>query len=325
MTFTDLICEDCLKGEKLEYKPTRDGLGDALVSIGEKDENVVALNADLEGSVRHAAFADKFPDRSFQVGVAEQNMASIALGLALYGKVPFFSSFAAFSPGINFSQIRLALISGANIKIASTHYGLNIGPDGVTAQMLSDVSMMRALPTLVIITPVDYRQAIQAVWEAYKYQGPVYLRFTREKFPIFMKEDSHFEIGKGQVLREGTDVTIISTGSMVYSAIEASKTLADAGIFAEIINIHTIKPIDRELIISSAEKTNAVLTFEEHQIYGGLGSAVAEVLGQYRPTKMKIIGVNDEFGETGSSKELLESRGLTAEKLVEHTRNFLQK
>lgn len=312
-----------VENNKPDALPTRDGYGKAIVDIATKDTSVVALNADLEGSVRLAEFTEQFPERSIQVGVSEQNMASVATGLALYGKIPFLSSFAAFSPGLNFSQIRLACYSDANIKVASSHYGLNIGEDGVSAQMLEDVAMMRAVPKLLVITPVDYNQTYQAVWEVYKYKGPVYIRFTRNKFPIFMKEDSHFELGKAQVLKEGSQVTIFVTGSLAFRTLEASAILAKEGIDVRVVNIHTIKPIDVEEVVNSAKFTGKVLTVEEHQVNGGMGSAIAEVLSTYHPTRMEKIGVNDEFGETGSPDNLLLSKGLTKENIISKVRSLI--
>ena len=320
----DYLLEKYINNEQLDLKATRDAYGEAMVVLGEENLNVVALNANLEGSVRLSEFTKKFPERSIQVGVAEQNMASIATGLALYGKIPYYSSFAAFSPGLNFSQIRLACISDANIKIASTHYGLNVGADGVTAQMLEDVAMLRALPNMTIVTPADANQAYQSVFEASKIHGPIYLRFTRVECPVFMKKESPFEIGKAQVLNEGNNITLIASGSMVMEALLTAKELEKNSIAAEVLNIHTLKPIDEEAIINSAKKTGAVITIEENSIYGGLGSAVSEVLSQNHPVKVKIIGTKG-FGESGTKDELYSSRGLTMGHIVEEARGMVKR
>lgn len=319
----EYIRDNYAEGLDVQLVATRDAYGEAMVELGKENDQVVALNADLESSVRLTAFREAFPSRSIQVGVAEQNMASIATGLALYGKIPFMSSFAAFSPTMNLSQIRLASLSQAHIKVASTHYGVNIGEDGSSAQMLEDVGFMRSIPNVTIITPVDALQTYQAVFEAAKLEGVVYLRFTREKFPLMMREGAPFEIGKGQVLRSGDDVTIIATGSMLHTAIESAKSLQLENIGARVINIHTIKPIDTDLIATAAKETNAIVTIEEHQAVGGLGSAVAEVVSEYHPAKIRIIGVDDEFGESGTPQELYESKALTVERVEKEVKELL--
>lgn len=301
---------------KLEHKPTRDAYGKAIVEIGQADEKVVTLNADLEGSVRLAEFTKQFPKRSIQVGVAEQNMALVSLGLALYGKIPFMSSFASFSPGLNYSQIRLACISNANVKVASSHYGINIGEDGLTAQMLEDVSMMRVLPNMKVITPADYNQTIQAVWEVYKAFGPMYIRFTRGSFPIIFKPNSPFQIGKGQILKWGTKLTLVCTGSMVFNTLKVAAELEQSGISVEVINIHTVKPLDEEVILESARKTGKVIVIEEHQKQGGLGSAIAVLLGEKFPCQLNIIAIDDEFGESGPPEELYKLKGLDVEGIL---------
>lgn len=310
------ILKENYKNEKeLEQKAIREGFGAGLVSAAEHDENIVVLNADLPGSLKLENFIEKYPKRYFQVGVAEQNMAGIATGLEHYGKVPFITSFAAFSPGLNFSQIRLACLDHQNIKVVGSHYGLNTGPDGSSAQMLSDVAMMKSLAGMTIISPADYNQAIAATQAIAKLNGPAYLRVTRAKFPVFINPEVEFEIGKGQLLIEGSDVTVITTGSMVYETLMAATQLVEQGKSIEVINIHTVKPLDEEIIIKSAQKTGKVVVIEEHNIWGGLGESVARVLGEKHPTPLKLIGMNDQFGESGEHKELWKKYGFDRDSL----------
>ncbi len=270
----DYLINNYFDEEKLEKKAIREGFGIGIVAVGDTNSDVVVLNADLPGSLKINEFAKKFPERYFQVGVAEQNMAGIGHGLAQYGKTPFISSFAAFSPGLNYSQIRLAAISRVNLKIVGSHYGLNTGSDGATAQMLEDVAMMKTLPGMVILNPCDFVQAIQATKAISEYSGIGYLRVTREKFPVFIDPKSDFKIGKAQKFFDGNDLTVISTGSMVYEALSTCYALRDEYKF-DFLNIHTIKPLDEKAILESAKKTGKVIVIEEHNIIGGLGESVA--------------------------------------------------
>jgi len=292
--------------KNLEMLPTRDGYGKGLLKAGEKDERVVVLCADLAESTRSHWFKEKYPERFIEVGVAEQNMATIAAGLANYGKIPFISSYAAFSPGRNNEQIRTTIsLNNLPVKIAGAHAGVSVGPDGATHQALEDIALMRVQPNMVVISPCDAIEAEKATYAAAFNDKPTYLRFAREKTPVFTTEKMPFEIGKAIVLREGKDVTIIACGPLVYEALLATETLAKEGIEAEVINNHTIKPLDKKTILASVKKTGCVVTVEEHQIMGGMGSAVAEVLAQNLPTPIEFIGMKDSFGQSGTPDELL--------------------
>lgn len=297
----------------IEQVPTRNGYGEGLVRAGEKDERVVALCADLSESTRSEMFQKKFPNRYVQVGVAEQNMATVAAGLALAGKIPFMASYASFSPGRNNEQIRTTIaIGSANVKIVGAHAGISVGPDGATHQALEDMGLMRMLPHMNVVYPCDALEARKATEEAARIEGPVYLRFAREKTPLFTTEKTPFRFGKTEVFWEGTDVSIIACGPLVYEALLAAHALAQKGISAEVLNCHTIKPLDKEGILKSVRKTKAVVTVEEHQVAGGLGGAVAELLAQEFPVHMEFVGVHDRFGESGEPRELLEAFHLTA-------------
>jgi len=293
----------------LDKKSLRAGWGDGIVSLASKNPNIVVLNADLPGSLKLEKFIAQFPERYIQVGVAEQNMAGIASGMALAWKIPFMTSFAAFSPGLNFSQIRLAAISHLPLKIIGSHYGLNVGPDGVSAQMESDIALMRCLPTVRVLSPADYTQTIQMIETIGGENTTDYIRVTRADFPVFL-DTADFEIGKAQKLLEGGDLTIISTGSMVYESLMVAKELIASGIGVDFLNIHTIKPLDRESIIGSASKTKKVVVIEEHNIEWGLWDAVASVLCESCPTHLLKIGINDTFWESGSHKDLWMKYGL---------------
>jgi len=309
-----------------EKKDTRSGFGDALTQLGQENENVVALCADLTGSLKMNDFAKNHPERFFQTGIAEANMTGLAAGLALSGKIPFIGTFAVFAAGRNYDQIRLALAySYTNVKIAASHSGISVGEDGASHQMIEDLAMMRSLPNMVVINPCDYNQTKAATLAAAEYFGPVYLRFGRPKVPVFMPNNIDFKIGKAITLNEGTDLTIIATGHPVWETIEAAQELEKQGISVEIINIHTIKPIDSAAIIASAKKTGAVLTVEEHSILGGLGDAVAHVLVQNFPVPMEYIGINDTFGESGKSNQLYEKYGLTPQNIVNKALNLLER
>lgn len=294
----------------LGKKDTRSGFGDGLLELGRTNPNVVGLCADLTGSLKMNAFQDEFPDRFFQVGIAEANMMGLAAGMTIGGKIPFTGTFANFSTGRVYDQIRQSIAySGKNVKICASHAGLTLGEDGATHQILEDIGMMKMLPHMTVINPCDYNQTKAATIAIADHEGPVYLRFGRPKVPIFIPEDMPFEIGKGILLSEGSDVTIVATGHLVWKALEAAKELETKGISAEVINIHTIKPLDEDIIVKSAKKTGAVVTAEEHQILGGLGGSVAQTLAKHAPTPIQFVGVNDQFGESGKPDELLDKYG----------------
>ncbi len=300
-----------------ESKDTRSGFGAALLELGTTHPEVVALCADLTGSLKMGDFRDAHPDRFFQVGIAEANMISMAAGMTIGGKIPFTGTFANFSTGRVYDQIRQSVAySEKNVKICASHAGLTLGEDGATHQILEDIGMMKMLPNMTVICPADYEQTRQATLAIADIQGPVYLRFGRPKLPVFYKENAPFEIGKAQKLMEGDDVTIIATGYMVWEAIQAGLILREQGIHADVINMHTIKPLDSKAIIESASRTGRVVTAEEHQRWGGLGGSVAQVLAQHHPTPMRMVAVDDQFGESGTPKQLMEKYGLTADVIV---------
>ena len=305
---------------------TRDAYGKALAELGAKYDNLVVLDADLAGATKTGVFKKAFPDRHFDCGIAEGNMMSIAAGLATTGLVPFASSFAMFAAGRAFEQVRNS--SGyphLNVKIGATHGGISVGEDGASHQCCEDFALMRSIPGMTVICPADGIEAEAAVKAAYEMEGPVYLRFGRLAVPQFHSEDFRFVIGKGEVLREGSDVAIIANGLMVYEAIQAGQALAEAGISAMVINMATVKPLDGELVLEAARKCGRVITCEEHSIIGGLGEAVAAVLCEKLPTPMRRIGVNDEFGHSGPAVPLLKQFGLCAEHIVEVARDFCGK
>lgn len=300
-----------------EKKDTRSGFGAGLLELGRNNPNVVALCADLTGSLKMDAFAKEFPDRFFQVGIAEANMMGIAAGLTIGGKIPFTGTFANFSTGRVYDQIRQSIAySGKNVKICASHAGLTLGEDGATHQILEDIGLMRMLPDMVVINTCDFNQTKAATIAISKHIGPVYLRFGRPSVPVFTPQDMLFEIGKAIVLNEGTDVTILATGHLVWKAIEAGEVLASKGINAEIINIHTIKPLDEQAVLSSVEKTKCVVTAEEHNIFGGLGECIAGLLAKHNPYPVEMVAVNDSFGESGTPDELMEKYGLTSGNIV---------
>jgi transketolase len=303
--------------EILGQKDTRSGFGAGLHEAGKLDSNVVALCADLTGSLMMDAFKDEFPERFIQAGIAEANMISASAGLATGGKIPFAGTFANFATGRVYDQIRQSVAySHKNVKICASHAGLTLGEDGATHQILEDLGLMKMLPGMVVINPCDYNQTKAATMAIAKYDGPCYLRFGRPKWPVFIPEDMPFEIGKALMLNEGKDVTIFATGHMVWKAIEAGHALAEKGIDAEVVNIHTIKPLDRDAILASAKKTGCVVSAEEHQMNGGLGDSIAQLLGRELPTPMEYVAVNDSFGESGTPDQLLEKYGLTTAVIV---------
>ncbi len=298
------------KYENTGSKDTRSGFGEGLHELGKENENVVALCADLTGSLKMNAFQNEFPDRFVQVGIAEANMMGIAAGLTIGGKIPFTGTFANFSTGRVYDQIRQSIAySCKNVKICASHAGLTLGEDGATHQILEDIGLMKMLPHMVVINPCDFNQTKAATKAIAAYEGPVYLRFGRPKVPNFTAVDQKFEIGKAVLLEEGTDVTIIATGHLVWKAIEASEILAEKGIDAEVINMHTIKPLDARAILESVRKTRCVVTAEEHQMNGGLGDSVAQLLSRELPTAQEYVGVDDSFGESGKPEELLTKYG----------------
>ncbi len=305
---------------------TRDSYGNALVELGQEHEDLIVLDADLAAATKTGTFRKAFPERHWDIGIAEANMAGIAAGLSTCGKVPFISSFAMFAAGRAYEQVRNSIgYPKLNVKIGATHAGISVGEDGASHQCLEDLALMREIPGMVVINPSDDVEAKAAVKAAYEHVGPVYLRFGRLAVPVINdRPDYKFEIGKGVVLKEGKDVTIFATGLEVNETLEAEKLLAADGINAEIINIHTIKPIDKELVVASAKKTGKVVTVEEHSVIGGLGSAVAEVLCEEAPTKMLRIGVNDTFGESGPALELIHKYGLDAEGIYNKVKAFVK-
>ncbi|MBQ6632581.1 MAG: transketolase family protein [Ruminococcus sp.] len=311
----------------LQKKATRESYGEALAELGDKYENLYVFDADLAAATKTGIFKKKFPERHFDCGIAESNMMGVAAGMAATGKIPFASTFAMFAAGRAFEQVRNSIgYPHLNVKIGATHAGISVGEDGATHQCNEDIALMRTIPGMVVINPADDVEAKAAVEAAINYEGPVYMRFGRLAAPIFNDPASYkFEIGKGITLREGKDITIVATGLMVYEAIQAAETLAAEGIDAGVINIHTIKPIDEDLIAAAAAKTGLLLTVEEHSVIGGLGSAVADVLAQRQPARLVKIGVNDEFGHSGPAVELLKQYGLCAENIVAKAKEALNK
>ncbi len=300
------------------HKDTRSGFGAGLSELGKTNENVVALCADLTGSLKMDAFRDENPDRFFQVGIAEANMIGMAAGLTIGGKIPFTGTFANFSTGRVYDQIRQSVAySNKNVKICASHAGLTLGEDGATHQILEDIGLMKMLPNMTVISPCDYNETKAATIAIAEHDGPVYLRFGRPKVPNFTDPNKKFEIGKADVLREGKDVTIIATGHLVWKAIEASEVLLANGINPEIINIHTIKPLDEKAVLESVNKTKCVVTAEEHMMNGGLGDSIAQLLIRKMPTPLEMVAVDDSFGESGTGEELLSKYNINTANIVE--------
>lgn len=307
-------------------KDTRSGFGDGLTELGRTNPNVVALCADLTGSLKMNQFEKENPDRFFQVGIAEANMMGIAAGLTIGGKIPFTGTFANFSTGRVYDQIRQSIAySGKNVKICASHAGLTLGEDGATHQILEDLGLMKMLPGMTVINTCDYNQTKAATIAIAEHDGPVYLRFGRPKMPVFIPEDMPFEIGKGILLSEGTDVTIVATGHLVWEALQAAETLENEGISAEVINIHTIKPLDEEIILSSIGKTGCIVTAEEHNKFGGLGESVARCLATNNPTPQEFVATNDTFGESGTPKQLMDKYGINAEAIVNASKKVISR
>ena len=314
--------------KNVDMDPTRKGYGEGLVVAGEKDERIVVLCADLTESTRSILFKEKFPNRFVEIGVAEQALATIAAGMANYGKIPFISSYAAFSPGRNWEQIRTTIaLNDVPVKIAGAHAGLTVGPDGATHQMLEDIAIMRAMPNMIVISPCDANEARKATVEAAKNGKPTYIRFAREKTPVFTTDDTPFKVGRAETFWDSNDpqVTIIGTGPLLYEALIAARDLAKSKIESLVINCHTIKPIDERAIIKAAKLTGCVVTVEEHQINGGLGSAVAEVLSKNYPVPMEFVGMPDSFGESGEPDELLTKYHMKAKDIVEACKRVIER
>ena len=309
-----------------EKKDTRSGFGAGLAELGRTNPNVVALCADLIGSLKMNTFIDENPDRFFQVGIAEANMMGIAAGLTIGGKIPFTGTFANFSTGRVYDQIRQSIAySDKNVKICASHAGLTLGEDGATHQILEDIGLMKMLPGMTVINPCDYNQTKAATIAIADHNGPVYLRFGRPAVPIFTPADQKFEIGKAIRFTEGTDVTIVATGHLVWEALEASKALNEKGISAEVINIHTIKPLDNKAILDSVSKTGCIVTAEEHNYLGGLGESVSRVLAIHRPTPQEFVATNDTFGESGTPAQLMEKYGLNSEAIVRASEKVIKR
>ena len=309
---------DTIDIEVLGKKDTRSGFGEGLLEVGKKNKDVVALCADLTGSLKMNAFENEFPERFFQVGIAEANMMGMAAGMTIGGKIPYTGTFANFSTGRVYDQIRQSIAySKKNVKICASHAGLTLGEDGATHQILEDIGMMKMLPNMAVVVPCDFNQTKQATIAIAEHDGPVYLRFGRPSVPIFTKPDAEFVLGKADTLIEGTDVSIIACGHLVWKAIEAAKALAEKGISAEVINMHTIKPLDEAAILASVGKTKCVVTAEEHMINGGLGDSVAQVLSRNTPAPQEYVGVNDSFGESGKPDELMTKYGIDTPNIIE--------
>ncbi|MBI2064426.1 MAG: transketolase family protein [Candidatus Yanofskybacteria bacterium] len=318
------LVENILDKSKLEMLATRVGYGKGLVEAGEKDSRVVVLCADLTESTHSHWFAEKFPERFIEMGVAEQNMALVASGMANYGKIPFISSYATFSPGRNNEQIRTNIcINDVPVKIAGSHAGISVGPDGATHQALEDIALMRVIPKMEVVVPCDAVEAQKATVAVAFNGNPSYVRLAREKSPVFTTKDTPFEIGKAEIFRDGKDAAIIGCGMLLYNALVAAEELANEGIECMVINSHTVKPIDEKTIVEAAQKTGAVVSVEEHQVNGGLGSAVSEVLSKNYPVPQEYIGMQDRFGESGNSDELIKAFDMDVDSIKEAVKKVI--
>ncbi len=310
----------------VEQAGTRDGYGQALLELGDSNKDVVVLTADLAESTRVEEFGKKFPDRFIECGVAEQNMMGIAAGLALAGKIPFVSSYAVFSPGRSWDQLRVSVCyTQANVKVAGAHTGISVGPDGATHQALEDIAIVRVLPNIVVEVPCDAIEAKKTTLVAAAHKGPFYFRFGREKTPIITTEEAPFEVGKAEILKDGDDVTIVACGPLVYQSLLAAKQLEVKGINVRVINNHTIKPIDTLTLAKAAKETGAIVTVEEHQVMAGMGAAVAESLAKNYPVPMEFIGMQDTFGESGNTTELYEKYGMSVDAIFKAVENVLKR
>lgn len=324
------LVKNLIEKKKLEAIPTRNGYGEGLVELGKKNKDVVVLCADISDSTRSGMFRDVFPERFIETGIAEQNMMGLAVGLALSGKIPFVSTYAVFCPGVNWSQIRVLVgQNNANVKMTGAHAGVSVGPDGMSHQALEDIAITRCLPGMVVLAPCDVIETKKATLAAAKYKGPVYLRFAREATPVFTTSKTPFKIGRAETLRNGKDITIIACGPLVYNSLVAAEKLAFAQgkekIDVRVVNNHTIKPIDKNTIIKAAKETGAIVTVEEHQVMGGMGSAVAEVLSKNKPVPIEMIGVQDRWGESGEPDELIERFGLGVNGIMKAVKRVIKR
>lgn len=322
------LVENIFDLEKIKQEPTRDGYGKGVIEAGEKDERIVVLCADLAESTRSHWFKEKFPARYVELGVAEQNLATVAAGLANYGKIPFISSYAVFSPGRNNEQIRTTVsLNNLSVKVCGMHAGVSVGPDGATHQALEDIALMRVQPNMTVLYPSDAEEARKATYAAAFHEGPVYLRFAREKTPVFTTTKTPFKIGKANLFWEGEkpSVAIIATGPLLYNALRAAYELETEGIQTLVLNLHTIKPLDSEAILSAVKRTGKVVTVEEHQIAGGMGGAVAELLVENYPVPMEFVGVRDKFGQSGTPDELIEYYGMGVSAIKNSVKKVLKR
>ncbi len=302
----------------VKMTPTRDGYGEALIELGETNPNVVVLSGDLTESTRTEGFMKKFPDRFYEMGISEQNMVGVACGLSMVGKIPFVATYAAFVPGRAFDQIRISAgYNRSNVKLSGAHAGISVGPDGATHQMMEDIAMMRAIPGMTVIAPCDREQTRKATIEAANMEGPVYIRFGRDKVPEITTDETPFKIGKANILADGSDVAIIANGPLVYEALAAAKTLRRNGVYCMVVDMHTVKPLDVTTLVYAARKCGAVITAEEHQITGGLGGAVAEALAKNHPVPQEFVGMPDSFGESGKPRELMEKYGMSSTAIID--------
>lgn len=321
---SDFKLDDLTYSPDVKLEPIRAGFGRGLKAAGEADRNIVALCADLTESTQMHMFRDAFPDRFIEVGIAEQNLVTTASGLARAGKIPFTSSYAAFSPGRNWEQIRTTVcLNNQPVKIVGSHAGVSVGPDGATHQMLEDIALMRVLPNMIVLAPADSLEAEKATKAMAVNGKPTYIRLAREKTPVFTHADSPFEIGKAYVLRDGSDITLLGTGTMSYQLLKSAEKLQSMGVSAEVVHVPTVKPLDKDTILDSVKKTGRAVSAEEGQIIGGFGAAVAELLGESLPTPLKRIGMQDRFGESGAPTELLDYFGLTGEKIAVSVKQFI--
>ena len=320
------IIENKIDLKHPELRLTREGYGQGLLEAGEKNKDIVALGADITSSVKVDMFKNRFPERFFNIGIAEQNQMGIAAGLSLSGKIPFVTNYGVFLAGRAWDQIRTTVCySNLNVKLGGAHGGISVGPDGATHQALEEISIMRCLPNMRVVVPSDYYETKKATLAAAESYGPIYIRFGREKVPVITDENTPFEIGKAYCLRDGSDVAIIACGAMVYESLVAAEELSKEGISAMVINNHTIKPLDRDTIIEAAKKTGAIVTVEEHQLAGGMGSAIKEVLAEECPVIVKSIGINDRFGESGNPLDLMKAFGLTSGNIVALVKDIIGK
>ncbi len=310
----------------VDWVASRDGFGKGVLELGGKNEDVVVLCCDLAESTRAHWFAEKYPERFIEVGVAEQNLAGLGAGMAFEGKIPFIASYAVFSPGRSWDQVRVSICySNANVKIAGCHAGISVGPDGATHQALEDVAITRVLPRMTVLVPCDWLEAKKATVASAEIRGPVYFRFGREKVPTITVEETPFVVGRAETFYDGEDVTLVANGLMVYEALLAAKQLEKEGVSARVVNLHTVKPLDRQALVKAARETGAVVVAEEHQVLAGTGGAVAEVLAKEYPAPMEFVGMQDRFGESGSPAELLKHFGMTSQEVAEAARTVLKR